>query len=710
MQQKAVQPSIIGAQRGALALLAALMLGILLMPNASAQPTRLAAHNTRPAQAARHIVHLPLVRTGDIALRPTNELIDAALEAGTITRETALLYKAQAVLDDPALPAAYRGSGAGDESAAMMATRTLSADMQARLQPYLLPPSAPESWYARNVMAGQAQQAGRSALAATPLSWQTVNTGNGKAKIWYHPESAGAAARAQQIAGEIDGRIWQKLAELFGRELPADCGASCVEGGGDGRLDIYLVNRGWNSGGSCCDFQTGHIELGTSSDNVWLARMIAAVWLDTVPVADVEEYGWMVVAMQAYAVHHVYPTNNYEHRWAERFLKQPGTSLEKQSYGAYLLFFDMMADRNNIVAGMLDQAMNPNSLAALDKAMENLLVERWSEFALHNWNTHPMDAYLTEDDLRPGAEVTHNYSIPAPGTYPYPIEVPHLAAHYVVYQGLDDTVRKVTFTNPIARDAVAGGHVWAIVNEGEDNLTIEDWSETARRTFCRDNPGENINGVVLIISNGNWQDRQAVMKTDNGLVEAEAQCGADASGTISWSFEEDTQSPGFERTVQEQATVQVRLRYDAETGQYVDDGSTYSFSGSSTMQQIDANGVGFRGSGTSTGSGPIASNGGGIGAHIEEGEPRHIVIGIQLPYRHQGTMTYLPSGATEPVSSEGVATLTCAEQPEYGDQLHGRATSEGGFDMSCTLNINQNGVRSLTTVTGSISIRPQQQP
>jgi hypothetical protein len=38
--------------------------------------------------------------------RSTRELIDAALAAGTITRETALLYKAQAVRDDPALPAA----------------------------------------------------------------------------------------------------------------------------------------------------------------------------------------------------------------------------------------------------------------------------------------------------------------------------------------------------------------------------------------------------------------------------------------------------------------------------------------------------------------------------------------------------------------------------------------------------------------------------
>jgi hypothetical protein len=359
---------------------------------------------------------------------------------------------------------------------------------------------------------------------------------------------------------------------------------------------------------------------------------------------------------------------------------------------------------------MLKHTMQPDSLDALDEALENDLVSRWRGFALFNWNDGPVKAYVQQDQLVHGAELRHELSLNSPGETAYAIDIPHLAAQYAMFH-FGGNVRKITFTNPIARDAIAGGHVWALLYlDGGNTMVIEDWQDTARRVFCRDNPEENITSVVLIFSNGNWKDRQAVMKPDDGMIETEAQCGADASGTISWNFEEDTQSPGFERSVQEQATVQVRLRYDAETGQYVDDGSTYSFSGSSTMQQIDANGVGFRGSGTSTGSGPIVSSGGGIGAHIEEGEPRHIVIGIQLPYRHQGTMTYLPSGATEPVSSEGVATLTCAEQPEYGDQLHGRATSEGGFDMNCTLNINQNGVRSLITVTGSIAIRPQQQP
>jgi hypothetical protein len=682
------------------------------MPVASARPLPPLAAATEPAQATQQRIFLPLIRAGGTAQtqRSTRGLIDAALAAGTITRETALLLKAQAVLDDPALPAAYRGSVTGDDSAAMMrevriALPTLSAGAQARLRPYLLPPSASDSWYARSVMGGQAPSASVQALAAAPLTWQTLNTANGKAKIWYHPENTGDAARAQQIAGEIDGRIWSKLAGLFERELPDDCGAGCVEGGGDGRLDIYLVDRGWSRAGSCCDFRTGHVELGTNSDNVWLVRMIAAVWLDTVPVADPEEYGWMVVAMQMYAVHHVYPTANDEHRWAERFLNDPRIPLEQQSFGAYLLFFEAMVGRSNVVAAMLRNAMNPDSLAALDKAIEPGLVDFWRSFALYNWNDGPVKAYFQEDQLVHGARLRQELTINSPGETEYPIEILHLAAQYNMFH-VGGNIRQITFTNPIARDAIAGGHVWALLYlDGGKTMVIEDWQETARRVFCRDNPEENVTSVVLIVSNGNWKDREAVIAPGNGIIEADANCGA-TDNTLQWSLVENAQTPGFERSVREQASVQVRLRYDAESGQYLDDGSTYSFSGSSSTSQIDANGVGFRGTGTSTGSGAIVAGGGSIGAHIEDGSPRHFVLGIQLSYRHQGTITYLPSGATETVSSEGVATLTCAEKPEYGDQLYGRETTAGNFSMSCTLSTARDGVTSLITVSGSISISP----
>jgi hypothetical protein len=239
-------------------------------------------------------------------------LIDAALKAGNLNLETATLLKAQAVTGDPAFPAQYRGRGLGNDSQRMiddvqLNIASLSAGGQARVRSYLLPPSVSESWYMQHMMGGQGLR-----TAAVPLTWKTINTANGKAKIWYHPEIAGQAVRAQQIAAEIDGRIWQKLVELFGRDLPPDCGASCMGGGGDARTDIYLIDRPneWSAGGGA---GTTYVNLGHGSTMSKVTWALANSWVDSIPVADEAEYGWLKYATSAYAMHYVYPTANEEH-------------------------------------------------------------------------------------------------------------------------------------------------------------------------------------------------------------------------------------------------------------------------------------------------------------------------------------------------------------------------------------------------------------
>src|SRR5690606_4388601 len=72
-------------------------------------------------------------------------------------------------------------------------------------------------------------------------TWHTVVTANDKVKVWYR--YPGDDARATAIAAELDRHVWGSLTGLMREPLP-DCGATCPEGGGDTRIDIYLVHIG----------------------------------------------------------------------------------------------------------------------------------------------------------------------------------------------------------------------------------------------------------------------------------------------------------------------------------------------------------------------------------------------------------------------------------------------------------------------------------
>lgn len=142
------------------------------------------------------------------------QLIDEALVSGDIDYETALTYKVFAVFNDPRLPPEFRGNDEGRDGTLIIAELiqsfdTLSQSTQGLLEPFLLTPAQPGSWYELRGSTG-------SGLVDTQaIQWGTVGTQNGKVKIWYHPaDDASGQQRAQTIAGAIDNTIWTKLTRL----------------------------------------------------------------------------------------------------------------------------------------------------------------------------------------------------------------------------------------------------------------------------------------------------------------------------------------------------------------------------------------------------------------------------------------------------------------------------------------------------------------
>lgn len=222
---------------------------------------------------------------------PTSiDLIEAALDEGTLDEEQALLYEVYAVFGDDRLPPQFAvepiagpsGSFDGDWVMRSVVSRfaSLSTKTQAKLDPFLRTPLDPASWFARRLPraaaiesdAGREQDstsdAGLPSIAmgaalrlqgAAPQefpepTWKSVD--ESWYRVWYlvlpemsRDEVAKLEGSASRVAAALD-RAGSKLNRVMGvAKLKSDAD---LKGGNDfvqnrpkpedGRLDVYLVD------------------------------------------------------------------------------------------------------------------------------------------------------------------------------------------------------------------------------------------------------------------------------------------------------------------------------------------------------------------------------------------------------------------------------------------------------------------------------------
>jgi len=116
------------------------------------------------------------------------ELIDAALQRGEITAETALIYKVYVIFSDTRLPARFRGDDRAvvDGDAVKLAKVQfdgLSPAAQTVLAPYLIPPIYRGSWEDPVPADGARPLAPLDCGSVTPDKWEYLD---GKhARVWW---------------------------------------------------------------------------------------------------------------------------------------------------------------------------------------------------------------------------------------------------------------------------------------------------------------------------------------------------------------------------------------------------------------------------------------------------------------------------------------------------------------------------------------------
>jgi hypothetical protein len=497
------------------------------------------------------------------------DLIDAALERGQITAETAAVYRVYVLFHDERLPSMYRGDDSNvrafpalEEAAA--AFSTLSTNAQSLLQPFFIPPAYVGSWADRYQTNGGRLAPRHGTKEILPpntfnAGWMNVSTPH--VKLWYRTLSPGVLdPQAAQAAVEDCEHIWGELAGLFGVTPPSDSGE--LHNGGDGRLDIYVFAdpaSGLSASGP--EGMTlpwakhpGHpgprfilLWKDSLSRCLTLAHEMTHAFLAQFPLLkdDWRRYAWLDEATAAWASDYLYPRTNCEHRLAPQYLELADAKTDRRrvelpldtedpavlAYGHYVFPFYIAhaAGGPQVIANIWRNCKDQEPLPAIDTALQPKggLDKVWHDFALANGNTPPVDNYMNWDSLAARASTRAGHALKGPATigrdlsseyslvtlpgqteviYALDAVVDYMAATYYRFVFRDAEVRSVAFYNPFK--GMPHVAVQALYRVEGQAWRLENWTYTMQRNFCRDLKAERLEELLVIISNSDFATKQ----------------------------------------------------------------------------------------------------------------------------------------------------------------------------------------------------------
>ncbi len=393
---------------------------------------------------------------------------------------------------------------------------------------------------------------------------------------------------AVKSAAEINTIIWPKLTGLFGKPPQGKLVAILLS---------PLVRRSYETTDDC---KIARIRLGTQDVNTLAHELThALVDLRFPEKCNSSETLWLHEATATWAEHFVYPRNNREHASAPSFLRRPEVELEKyestpddrpgpeHQYGAYLWFLYITRGSDSgahYVRETWDAIFNHDSLGAIEEAIGSLGGFRgeWPQFALYNWN-RKADFEVTATGSSEKGKPYRYYSkwdklvekaremTPAPvkvrlngktsATYSLEHTIPHLAARYFHYDfKADNAIRSLSFTHPYWSGSEPTARVQAIVKiRDQEWKPAEDWTDSEKIFFCRDKPAEDVEELVIVISNSEFKNRSHVLSDVGNFVNpAELKVFALGCepwiGSVEFSYTNSLQVLGAREDVTETAT------------------------------------------------------------------------------------------------------------------------------------------------------------
>ncbi len=492
----------------------------------------------QPSAAARFF---RLRDSSGVILPSSRELIDQAQSRGEITVETATLYQFFAVFKDARLPDAYRGddsAGAESDVFEQIVDKIpfLSDTTRAALAPFFIPPAYSGSWL--SPVSGAPIKA-----AARPVfdpNWSSVPVSGGHVKVWYNSHDVGGLAQALLCADAVNNRIWPMISGLGILTPLTDADVGDYDGG-DGRLDIYLVNlggpgvavpdRGLTFSASWArkenpvyllinKTQTNDELLGTLAHEF----MHACQWAYPVKAFYLGSYKWLQESTAQWAIDFVYPQNQLEQRKAKAYCDKPRLSLDvfadnqDHGYGSYLFFqFLSRSLRPSLIKDCwASTILYSDQLEAVNKSIPGGFKDQWPKFAKTLWNQDPIksktasfttwDSMLEVPNSRDGSADLPSGS--SEDVINISSDQPNLSSTYYHWTFASVETRSMMFHNTFYDNRKNGEYIniQALWKDAAGKWTEEDWTEIEWIGFCRDQKDQRLSDLVVIVSSAKWQD------------------------------------------------------------------------------------------------------------------------------------------------------------------------------------------------------------
>ena len=494
---------------------------------------------TLPPSAAARFFRLR--NSGGMILQSSADLINQAQSRGELTEEMATLYQFFAAFKDARLPALYRG----DDSAAPEAdvfeqivdkVPTLSDTTRAALLPFFIPPAYAGSWL--SPVSGAALKA-----AARPVfdpNWASVPVSGGHVKVWYDTRDVAGLTQALLCADAVNNRIWPMISGLGILTPLTDADVGDYDGG-DGRLDVYLVNlggqgvvvpdRGLTFSASWArkenpvyllinKTQSNEELLGTLAHEF----MHACQWAYPVNAFSLSSYKWLQESTAQWAIDFVYPQNQLEQRKAKSYCEKPRLSLDvfagnqDHGYGSYLFFqFLSRSVRPSLIKDIwAATTLNSDQLEAVNKGIPGGFKDQWPKFAKTLWNQDPIRgkaASFTNWDSMMEIPGSRDGSGDLPSgrselVITLSSDQPNLSTTYYHWTFASAETRSMMFHNTFYENRKNGAdiNVQALWKDAAGKWTEEDWTELEWIGFCRDQKDQRLSDLVVIVSSAKWQD------------------------------------------------------------------------------------------------------------------------------------------------------------------------------------------------------------
>jgi hypothetical protein len=516
------------------------------------------------------------------APRPANALdkIAAAEKAGKLDLDSAWICKIQALFDQASLPAEYRspkiikcGTPVLDDLAVVR--DRLKPETLAKLRPYLLRPTDPESFFASRIAA----RVGRRPEPAVPGrlyaqevenpqrpskdrslgDWVGIGCHSAPITVW----SAIGQEAAENAAAVIDRRnFWSRFKKIMPFEPLSDEEAVDAEGKPDkdidGDLDIYLVpastvSKDGHFSGVCVGLGTttripSWIMIDQDQQGADLGAVLAHELFHSFQYAlDAYEEKWWKEATASWSEEYIdtsWSTDEYvpDAFDVEKFLlKTLNSGEEDQNYAAYI-FPSYLAGRfgDDLIGQIWSDCSvdGPNALQSVERQLSGAgleFKEAWKEFALMNYDD-------TKDYGRKYKETLNTFGchwedrvVLTDKSQAQSIVLPPLSVFYfcVENRGIDPDKFPAVHFGLEDLEKEPDISVQAVIVKGGEHR-VEDWTGQKEHDFCLKNESDRFDEIVVVVASSERKRtlEDLIMPVELGYV---TECDADWVGTLTFA-------------------------------------------------------------------------------------------------------------------------------------------------------------------------------